>query len=275
MYQIIYFWFFMKYDSPKWYLDNNKLQEAKNALLLIYTEQSLDKGLSRFSQDVEMQAGENIDSKKLLTFKDIFKDRKYRKMLRIGFMLGMLQQLSGICANIFYSTATFKNIGGSTFMARIYTVIMGVVNFIAGIFTIPLLKKFGRKTLMLSGSAFIAIDCFILGIFSGIIDASLIIPLLCIYFFMINFSYSLGATLWTYLAEVCVDKILTVAAASNLFFTCVVTISFPYVASSLGVSFAFFFFSASMALTVGYFYWDLVETKGKTKPEIMNLVLNK
>jgi hypothetical protein len=54
-----------------------------------------------------------------------------------------------------------------------------------------------------------------------------------------------------------------------------VTISFPYVANGLGISSAFFLFAGTMAITFVYFYWELDETKGKTKPEIMRMILNK
>lgn len=270
LYQLMYFIFIMKLDSPKWYLDNGLRNKAKEALSYIYMPESIDVGLMRFRilrNDTEMS-----EERLIVTFKDIFTDKKYRKMLRIGIMLAIIQQMSGINAAIFYSTEIFNRIGGNIAMARVYTFIMGIANMAAGMFTMPLLKRFGRKTLMISGQYALMLVCALLGIFSENVSVNSAFSLVCVYLYIIFFTYSMAGTLWTYLGELCIDKALAVTTAVNLLFTCLITISFPFAAIELGISVVFFFFAGMLLISIFYCHWDLVETKDKTKPEIMRLI---
>lgn len=273
MYQYFYFALSMKFDSPKWYLDKGEKEKAIEALKYVYYDSGIDKGLARF-QEIEVNMSMSEKPASALTFTELFRNPKYKRMIRIGVLLGFIQQVSGINANIFYSTSTFKEIGGSTSIARIYTFIMGVVNFISGLLTLPLLKRYGRKTLLISGSVFMGIDLIVLGLFSGYVGGGGPLPIICINLYMFFFAYSLGTTLWAYLGEVCNDKALTLSAGVNLFFTCVITISFPFAVQAFGISISFFFFALALVFAVVYFHFDCIETKGKTKPEILNLVYN-
>ena len=68
-------------------------------------------------------------------------------------------------------------------------------------------------------------------------------------------------------------KRLSISVAVNLLWVCIVTGVFPVVVEYLGIGYAFFFFSASMIFGTVYCFYDLIETKGKTKPEIFNEML--
>ena len=273
-YQFLYFAYYMKFDSPKWYLDKGMRRKAREALEYTSTEDGIERGLARFQeQEISLSPGLNpLVAAKELSFQELITNQKYRKMIRIGLLLGIIQQLSGVNANVFYSTRIFQEIGGSIRIARVYTFIMGIVNFFSGFLAIPLLKRYGRKTLIISGELLLVIDLVVLGIFSGNSADGSVLPIICINLFMVIFAYSLGATLMAYLGEVCNDKAVALSIGCNLFFTCVVTISFPYAVQTFGISSAFFFFAGSMILSAVYSRWDLIETKDRTKPEILNMI---
>lgn len=266
----------MKYDSPKWYIDQRLKNRAEEALLSIYTEVGLEKGLARFDeQESEMSISEEDEKKpKVASFKDILTRKKYRKMVRIGTMLGIIQQISGINSCLFFSTSIFKHIGGSIFMSRIYTCVMGVVLFFGAVMAIPLLRRFDRKTLIISGEIFLTIICGVLGVFSDIIPNS-IIALTSIIVYMLFFAYSLGAALWTYIGEVCLGKVVSIAAFTNMFSTCIIAVVFPFAFEAFGISYTFFFFAFCMIISAVYCYFDLVPTKDKTKPEIKYSIYNR
>ena len=193
-------------------------------------------------------------------------------MIRNGVMLGILQQLSGINAVTFYSTSIFEKLGGGVFMSRVYTCTLGVTIFISSIVSIPLLKRFGRKTLLVSGQLFLAIDLFLLGMFT-LFDIPFIISTIGIFLILVFFSYSLGATLWTYCGETLFDKIMGILGTVNLISTCIIAAVFPITVQYLGIYFAFFFFSGCMFGGVLYCLSDLIETKGKVKSEILAVML--
>lgn len=275
-YQYSYFLLYMKYDSPKWYIDQRLKNRAEEALLSIYTEVGLEKGLARFDeQESEMSISEEDEKKpKVASFKDILTRKKYRKMVRIGTMLGIIQQISGINLCLFFSTSIFKHIGGSIFMSRIYTCVMGVVLLFGAVMAIPLLRRFDRKTLIISGEIFLTIICGVLGVFSDIIPNS-IIALTSIIVYMLFFAYSLGAALWTYIGEVCLGKVVSIAAFTNMFSTCIIAVVFPFAFEAFGISYTFFFFAFCMIISAVYCYFDLVPTKDKTKPEIKYSIYNR
>ena len=273
LYQFCFFAFYFKQDTPLWLFQKNKKQEAMVTLRYIYTDEGMQKGIERFSA-YDNNNNEKSSDKKIssVTYKDLFTKRKFRKMVRIGILLGIIQQVSGINAGIFYSTQIFKELGGGDFMSKLYTLITSIVFMIASLVTIPLLSKYGRRPMLISGQILLAIDLIFLGIVTiigGVNVAVLVIGVILIY---IIFAYSLGGTLWVYLGEICNEKALTVSATVNLLLVCAVVAGFPITVRYLGISYAFFFFGGCMVISTIYCFFDIIETKGKTKPEILRKI---
>lgn len=273
LYQFIYFWAVCKQDSALWLISKGRTEEAMLSLELIYTEEGMKIGMERFgvnnaeAQDLQLSNETNEP-----TYTQIFTDQKYRKMMRVGISLGIIQQVSGINAGIFYSTSIYKDIGISTFMSRVYTCITSIVFMIAGICTIPLLEKFGRKTLIVSGEIFLAFDLFLLVTLNSVPNVPSIVLIFGVILIFILFAYSLGGTLWMYCGEALIEKIVGVSATINLMFVCIVAGVFPVTVTYLGISYAFGFFGACMGAAAVYCTYDLIETKGKTKPEILKIM---
>ena len=269
LYQFWYFWAVCKYDSALWLLTQGKQMESFKSLAQVYTEEGVSDGLLRFSV-LEGSAAEGEKGK--IGFKDLFLNKNYRKMIRIGVVLAVLQQVSGINAGIFYSTSIFLKIGGSVFMARVYTTVTSFIFLLASLASIPLLSKFGRVTLLVSGQILLSIDLCLLGtmIFIGNTPDLVIIGGIMMIF--VIFAYSLGSTLWVYLGEACVDKALGVSASVNLLFVLFVTLGFPLAVENFGIQYPFLFFGICMAMGAVYCKWDLIETKNKSKAEVMSQI---
>ena len=268
LYQLLYFQFGFTYDSPLWLFRKGDREGAMKALSWIYTEEGISIGINRFEQSDEKPDALLENDNKSPSYREIFSNLKYRKMLRVGILLGIIQQVSGINAGIFYSTAIFKNLGSDEFMSKLYTVVIGVVFLISSICSLPLLSRYGRRTLLLSGQILLAIDMCVLGFLNLFTDAPPAILIVGVILIFVFFSYSIGATLWLYLGEALIEKILVVSAAVNLMWVGIVTGAFPVVVQNLGISYAFLFFGVCMIFGTVYCYYDLIETKGKTKPEI-------
>lgn len=270
LYQFWYFWAVCKYDSALWLLNQGKKEESLKSLAQVYTEDGVNEGLLRFSV---LGGGAEEENRMDVGFKELIGEKKYRKMVRIGVALAILQQVSGINAGIFYSTSIFMNIGGSVFMARVYTVVTSFIFLLAGLGSIPLLAYYGRATLLISGQILLAIDLCMLGI--GIIIGNIPeIVLVCgVVLIFVFFVYSLGSTLWLYLGESCYDKVLGISASVNLLFVLFVTVGFPITVEKFGIQYPFLFFGVCMAIGAMYCKWELVETKGKSKLEVMKLII--
>jgi len=265
LYQFFYFLFFCTYDTPQYYFGKGMNNEANSALGLIYTNEGMEGGLKRLKIELISKFG----SGKKPTVWTLFTAPRFRKMMRIGSMLCILNQLSGMAAIIFYSTSIFNQLGGGIFLSRLLTFIMGVVNLFSSFCSILLLRWFGRKTLMVSGQFLICADLALLGIFSGYVDAGVFAPLVFVILFFLFFTYSLAATLWMYVGEVLNDQVLSVCCIMNMVTTVIIIFVFPVAVDTVGINNSFLFFAVMMFFGAIYSWFDLLETKGLEKEQIL------
>ena len=89
-----------------------------------------------------------------------FTDSAYRSATILGCMLMVLQQLSGINVLIFYSSNIFESIGKSGVVGA---VIVNISNLIGALCGMLMLGYFGRKTLLVFWSFFMAACMFGMG----------------------------------------------------------------------------------------------------------------
>ncbi|OMJ85248.1 hypothetical protein SteCoe_13484 [Stentor coeruleus] len=265
-YQMFYFLVFMKHDTPQFYLSKNMIAEANQALRLTHNVSGIGSGLRRVNSDIR---GKTTLSGAKLSLLGMLKVSKYRKMIRAAIGLAIIQQFCGITAIYFYSTSIFMQLGGGLFMARVVTVIMGVVNLLSSVGSLFLIPYFGRKTLILSSEILICADMLILGICSGYATVdSLVLAVFLIAFFA-PFGYGLAAVFWMYLSEILNDQIFSFACIISFGLSIPVSLVFPIAVDGVGIGNCFLFFSVSMALGSLYTFFDIIETKGKEKEQIL------
>ncbi|OMJ73234.1 hypothetical protein SteCoe_28108 [Stentor coeruleus] len=265
LYQLIYFKYFCIFDTPLFYMGKNDIENAKKALEMTYTEVGMEVGMKRLQSEYE---GKTTEGVKISLVYFICKKR-FRKMVRVGCILCVLEQFSGISPIIFYSTIIFGKMGGGIFLSRLLTFIMGLGNMISALISIPLLKFIGRKRLLVIGHFILAIDLLILGIFSGHVQVGVLVPAIFLILFMFLFSLALGATLWIYIGEVLNDQILSFSLLLNSITDVVLAFLFQIVGDAIGINNVFLFFAFIMLIGTVYSQYDLIETKGKQKEQIL------
>jgi MFS family permease len=271
LYQFCYFYWFCVYDSPLWLIRNGQRAQAELSILMVFTQEGLEAEMKRFeNRDETVDNNENE-----VRYLDLFKMKKFRKMMRIGIILGILNQFSGINAVLIYSTDILQKLGGGLFMSRLYTFLTGLVFCCSALLAIPLLSKFGRRSLLISGQVLLMLHLSTLGALVSIHNSDegyLLSEVFLIFLFPVFFAYSLGSTLWMYLGEVCNEKVLSVAAFLNLIAAGIVSGIFPIVTSYLDMSYNFYFFAICMCFGAVYSYFDLIETKDKQRVEILSKI---
>ncbi|KAF7286241.1 hypothetical protein GWI33_006712 [Rhynchophorus ferrugineus] len=180
--------------------------------------------------------------------KDVFwstlKTKQGKKSSLICFMLMFYQQLSGINAVMFYSGAIFID-AGSTVDPGICTIIIGVVQVIATLFSSWSVDKVGRKILMMASCGVMAVSTFLMGIFFLIKEKEMIekdsitsigwLPLIALVLFIIAFSFGAGPIPWMASSELFPPAIkagMSAAAGTfNWFLAFLVTIGYAPVSS--------------------------------------------
>ena len=271
VYQIYYFTKVFKYENPGWLIKQGRVDEARSALGKIYKGSSVEAGIRRLKKE-ETSQDSGLNQPLVQNDPSLIQmmcSKKHSKLMRIAILLNVGQQGLGNGVILLYSTKMFETMGGGKFFARFLTFIEGIVLVVAGLFSIILLNRFGRKTILITGSLSCAIILMCLGFFNGIIDGGVALNSILIFGYFFAFIPSMGATFWAYIGEVCNDKAISAGLTFNMTTLIFLTFTFPIIEFYLGIASCFFIYAGMSLLLVVYQLLDLFETKGLTKQEII------
>lgn len=218
------------------------------------------------------------------SWKELFskKDRiLYRVVLSIGIM--MLQQLTGINYFFFYGTSLFKEI--STLNPFITPLILGSVNVLGTIACLPVIAKFPRRVVLMTGSfvmfvAFIIFTC--LGSFSlytgvnGAVNPNvgiLMIVVTCV--FIIGFAGTWAPVSFLVVSEMFPQRLrskaISLAVAASWLTNTAITFISPVATKAIGYKYGFVFsFFTLVSGIVVYFF--VFETRGRSLEEIEEMI---
>ena len=264
-YQLIYFCYFVKYDTPQFYLSKSKPIDAESALKEIYYECSVSIGLKRVKSDFEGKSINGIE----LSFIGMLKNPKFKKMIRVGIMIAAIQQLSSVTGIFFYSTDIFYRLGGGLLLARVLTVAIGVVYCLSTLSGVLLLKILSSKVIFIAAQGFIFIILLLTTFFTGYIVDNQVAATSLIIAFFIPFGCGISSSGWMYATEVLNDQIFSYTSTLCFGFSIIIAFLFPISIENIGISNTFLIFSISMAVCAIYCMIDFVETKDKDKETIL------
>jgi len=195
------------------------------------------------------------------------------KVLIIGILLSIFQQAVGINVVLYYAPTIFKGLGFGNDAAMWQTVIMGFVNIIFTLVAIFTVDKFGRKPLLIIGSAGMAIGMFAIGALAyfQIIGIS---TLIFIVIYTAAFMMSWGPICWVLISEIFPNtirgKAIAIAVAAQWIANFVVSSTFPSL-EAFSITFTYVLYGV-MSVLSALFVWKMVpETKGKTLEEMSRL----
>lgn len=195
------------------------------------------------------------------------------KVLTIGILLSVFQQVVGINVVLYYAPTIFKGLGFGNDAAMYQTVIMGFVNIIFTLVAIFTVDKFGRKPLLIIGSIGMAIGMFAIGLLAylQIIGVS---TLIFIVIYSASFMMSWGPICWVLISEIFPNtirgKAVAIAVAAQWISNFVVSASFPML-ESFSITFTYILYGV-MSVLSALFVWKMVpETKGKTLEDMSKL----
>ncbi|CAD0207144.1 unnamed protein product [Chrysodeixis includens] len=256
-------------ESPK-YLLLNKGQElhAQRALNWLRGDVAVHGEMDEMHQEAE----KNKVSKKV-TLRELFGNRQLRQPLVIAIVVMLAQQLSGINAVIFFSTAIFQKVQLGTAQSQYATLGMGAMNVLMTGISLLLVEVAGRKTLLLTGFA---------GMFSctvGLVIANAYtnvtwVSYLCIaivILFVVSFAVGPGSIPWFLVTELFNQasrpSASSVAVTVNWTANFIVGLSFLPLSLALGAK-VFIIFAVLQIIIILFIFFKVPETKNKTVEEI-------
>lgn len=251
-------------DSPRWLVKHGRTNEARDVL----------KKCGRI--DVQGEISEIEDSLHLHTVSPAEKlfSKKYSRPILYAVLLAAFNQLSGINAIMYYAPRIFEMTGLATDTSLLQSVMIGVTNLVFTILAMFIIDKFGRRTLLITGSfgMIVFLGLVARAFYTGNFDGSSVMWYLVGY--IAFFGFSQGAVIWVFISEIFPNTVRskgqTLGSFTHWFGAAAISWTFPVAANNpaIGGGNAFMFFSVMMFLHL-LFAWKVIpETKGKTLEQI-------
>ncbi|HEY6740364.1 MAG TPA: sugar porter family MFS transporter [Actinopolymorphaceae bacterium] len=202
-----------------------------------------------------------------------------------GILLSVFQQFVGINVIFYYSTVLWQAVGFTEEDSFTISVITSVTNVLTTLIAIALVDRVGRKPLLLTGSAGMAVTLGTLSFLFG--TAPLVesggelapqlgpvagpVALVAANLFVVFFGATWGPIVWVLLGEMFNNRIrasaLALAAAAQWIANWIVTTTFPPLSEvSLGLAYGLYTLFAVISFV---FVWRMIrETKGRELEEM-------
>jgi SP family galactose:H+ symporter-like MFS transporter len=257
-------------ESPRWLAGLGRTEEARETLRVLRRDPRLaDEELSQLRSDLQREAR----AKRLA---DLKTSRLDRPMI-IGVGLAIFQQVTGINTVIYFAPSIFKAAGlGSVSATILATAGIGLVNVLMTLVAIRLIDSAGRRALLLTGLAGMAVSLVVLGLgfLLGMSGGGALgwVTALSLAGYVGFFAIGLGPVFWLLIAEIFPlttrGRGVSAATFANWASNLVVALTFLLLIDSIGPP-ATFFLYAILSIGAFIFTYQLVpETKGKTLEQI-------
>jgi sugar porter (SP) family MFS transporter len=247
-------------ESPRWLMQKGRREEAEHFLAQIV-------GAQAAAQETEaMRAGNSEEGGELL-------DPTFRKALVVAILIALFSQFTGINTIIYYGSIVFlEHVPRQTASTALWAnVIIGAINFVATIAGMLLIDRSGRKPLLMSAFAGMALS--LVAVAAAIhFQAAGTIVLIFVLTYVGCFAVGVGTGTWVMMAEICPTRIrgraMSVATVCLWCGTLLVTLTFLSLVKMFTAPGAFLLYAA-VSIAAFVFIWRRVpETKGRTLEEI-------
>lgn len=259
--------FFMP-ESPRWLVKKQRTNEAHGILSKIGDKTYSDNEVDNIQKSLEQE-----NSK--VGFTELFKPGM-RKILLLGVILAVFQQWCGINVIFNYAEEIFSAAGYGVSAILFNIVITGTVNLLFTFIAIFTVDRWGRRPLMLLGSAGLAVVYSVLG--AGYFSQSTGVHMLGLVVSAIGiYAMSLAPITWVVISEIFPNRIRGAAmsiAVSALWIACfALTYTFPFLNRGLGNAGTFWIYAGICVLGFLFIRARLPETKGKSLEDIERALL--
>lgn len=258
-------------ESPRWLINKNREEEANDVLKYVNGKDydstaEISKIKSSFLRNNKSAKGESLFS------------NKYRRVSLIILSMALLANLCGINAVLYYGNVLLENIGIASAQSAYYQqVIIGIAFFIAAVWAVYNVEKYGRRKLLIIGSFVCFVSITLLGILIWMgVTSILMLALMIIY--ILFFGGTIGPILWIIIPELAPnlvrDRLMSWATFLIWTGSFIVSQTFPMLTESVVLndlfngSFPFFLYGICCLLWFLLNVFFVAETKDKSLEQI-------
>ncbi|KAJ6960470.1 hypothetical protein NC653_038489 [Populus alba x Populus x berolinensis] len=253
-------------ESPRWLFQQGKFSEAEKSIKTLYGKERVADAMTDLNVasqgSAEQEAG----------WFDLFSSR-YWKVVSVGVALFFFQQMAGINAVVYYSTAVFRSAGIESDVAA--SALVGASNVFGTTIASSLMDRQGRKSLLITSFFGMAASMLLLSLsftWKALAPYSGTLAVLGTVCYVLSFSLGAGPVPALLLPEIFASRIRAKAVALSLGMhwaaNFVIGLYFLSFVNKFGISSVYLGFSGICLLGVLYIAANVVETKGRSLEEI-------
>lgn len=248
--------------SPRWLVMKARLGEAMDVLRLT--------GVARPQEELD-EIVASVHLERSASTDPLF-SRQYRFPVFLAITVGMFCQLSGINAILYYLNDIFAFAGATKVSGALQAVAVGAMNLVATLAAMSVIDRFGRKKLLLTGTAGLIICLTAVSyVFMTHQHLEWLVWLLMAY--IACFAISQGAVIWVYIGEVFPNRVRSkgqaLGSSSHWVTNAIISLIFPVMAGASG-AYPFIFFAVMMVIDFFLILRYYPETKGVSLEQIQH-----
>ncbi|KIW78343.1 hypothetical protein Z517_08178 [Fonsecaea pedrosoi CBS 271.37] len=277
---------FVLTETPRFLVQRGRIDQARAVLAKLRQLPVHHDYIQREMTDIQFETSIERESLGLTEHDNVFTKLRVqihhawrpemRRRITLGPILMFFSQLGGSGGVVYYTPRLFQSFGVVGSNASLFTTgIFGLIKFLTSIFVLYLLiDRFGRRTLLITGTSMGVISLFIIGAYlrakkpdptANHISAGGIAACAFMYVYIIGSVTGFSGIPFIMQNEVVPTNLRAVSGGLSMFtqwtFSLVITKTTPYMITSMGYG-MFFLFGGLWVIAILFVYFFVPETKG-------------
>ncbi|MEJ2112770.1 MAG: sugar porter family MFS transporter [Flavobacteriaceae bacterium] len=261
-------------NSPRWLvLQRGDDEKALPILNIIYEKLEVAKSkLAEIKADAALsKSADNLFNK------------KYKRVLWLGFLFAFFNQLSGINFVLYYAPQILEQAGLGGADSLFNSIAIGIVNLIFTLIGVRLIDKLGRRQLIIIGSIGYIFSLVMVGLcFQFELSSTLLLTFICL--FVASHAIGQGAVIWVFISEIFPNRVRSYGQSwgtgTHWIFAAIITLITPFFIDDKegifkdNLQVIYFFFAGMMVLQLLWALFKMPETKGISLEDLEKQLIN-
>jgi MFS family permease len=258
-------------ESPRWLIDHDRRDDALAVLKTVRTPERAEAELAQMQVIAQEDAALETTG-----WREVFQNKHLMRILLIGIGIGVVQQLTGINAIMYFGQSVLKDSGFDDSAAMIAQIGPGIIAVIGGVIALRMMDRFDRRKTFLTGLALTTISHVLIAICANAFPQGNVarpyIILLLVIIFVGSMQTFLNVAVWVYISEIFPLRMRGFGSGVSIFFLWVVngllSLFFASLLQGLGLTGTFALFAVVGALSWLFVKFTVPETRGHTLEQL-------